>query len=137
MSFSASAKRKGSEVQSVVAWHEALNSGDVERLIRLSHPDIEVAGPRGTGHDVRILREWVERANVRLEPGRTFHEAETVVVEQGAEWQTAEPGGTQTVASVFTVREDLVTSVVRYPDLASACTRQTSTSRTRKALADS
>ena len=108
------------ETQTVNAWHDALNSGDVERLIALSHPDVEVGGPRGSGHGAQILREWVDRANVHLEPLRTFHEAETVVVEQEAEWQTVEPGDRQTVASVFLVRNGLVTSVVRYPDLASA-----------------
>ena len=108
------------EAQTVNAWHDALNSGDVERLIALSHPDVEVGGPRGRGHGAQILREWVDRANVHLKPSRTFHEADKVIVEQEAEWQTAEPGDRQTVASVFVVRSGLVTSVVRYPDLASA-----------------
>ena len=108
------------EVQIVIAWHDALNDGDVEHLVALSHPDIEVGGPRGAGHGVQILREWVDRANVRLDPGRTFREADKVVVEQGAEWQSAKPGDRQTVASVFVVDGGLAKSVVRYPDLASA-----------------
>jgi ketosteroid isomerase-like protein len=108
------------EIQTVIAWHDALNNGDVERLVALSHPDVEVGGPRGTAHGAQILREWVDRTNIRLEPGRTFREANTVVAEQGAEWQSAEPGGVQRVASVFVVSDGLVTSVVRYPELASA-----------------
>jgi ketosteroid isomerase-like protein len=108
------------EIQTVIAWHDALNNGDVERLVALSHPDVEVGGPRGTAHGAQILREWVDRTNIRLEPGRTFREANTVVAEQGAEWQSAEPGGVQRAASVFVVSDGLVTSVVRYPDLASA-----------------
>ena len=108
------------EIQTVIAWHDALNSGDAERLIALSHPDLEVGGPRGSAHGSQILREWVDRANIRLEPGRTFGEADMVVVEQGAEWQTADPGHLQTVASVFVVHDNLVTSVMRYPDLTSA-----------------
>jgi hypothetical protein len=107
-------------VQTVAAWHEALNSGDLEWLIRLSHPDIEVDGPRGAGHGAQILHEWFVRANVNLEPRRVFHEAASVVVEQEALWQPAEPDDRQIVASVFVVREGLVTSVVRYPDLAEA-----------------
>jgi ketosteroid isomerase-like protein len=114
------AGRAGPEVQTVASWHRALNSGDVERLIRLSHPAIEVGGPRGTSQGVQILREWFGRANVRLDPRRVFHEADTVVVEQEAEWRSAEPGDRQIVASVFVVREGLVTSVVRYLDLAEA-----------------
>ena len=105
------------EVQTVIAWHEALNSGDVDPLVELSHPGVEVGGPRGTGHGTHLLREWVDRAHIRLEPGRIFHEADIVVAEQNAEWQA---GGQQTVASVFVVRDGLVTSVVRYSSLAEA-----------------
>ena len=114
------AGRAGPEVQTVASWHRALNSGDVERLIRLSHPAIEVGGPRGSGHGAQILREWVDRANVHLEPQRVFQRADTVVVEQGAEWQSVGPIDRQRVASVFVVREGLVTSVLRYSDLATA-----------------
>jgi hypothetical protein len=108
------------EIQTVIAWHDAVNEGDVERLVALSHPDVAVGGPRGSAHGAQILREWEDRANIRLEPGRTFGEASTVVVEQGAEWQSTVPGGVQTVASVFVVSDGLVASVVRHPDLASA-----------------
>ena len=34
------------EVQTVNDWHEALNSADVDRLVALSHPGVEVGGPR-------------------------------------------------------------------------------------------
>jgi ketosteroid isomerase-like protein len=114
------AEHYSAEIQTVAAWHEALNSGDVERLLKLSHPDIEVGGPRGTAHGTQILREWVDRANIQLEPRRNFQKADTVIVEQEAEWQSAEPGGRQTVASVFVVRDGLVMSVVRYSGLPEA-----------------
>ena len=123
MSPSSTAGHIAQEIQVVTAWHESLNAGDVERLLELSHPDVEVGGPRGTGHGAQLLREWVDRANIYLEPGRMFHEADTVVVEQEAEWrstQNRESNGGQTVASVFVVSDGLVTSVVRYPDLAEA-----------------
>jgi ketosteroid isomerase-like protein len=120
MSFPPPASYSSPEIQTVIAWHAALNSGDVERLVAFSHPDVEVGGPRGSGHGAQILREWMDRANVRLEPRRIFHEANAIVVEQEAEWQTEESGDRQTVASVFVVRDGLVTSVMRHPDLASA-----------------
>ncbi len=44
-------------------------------------------------------------------------------MEQEAEWRSAETGestGGQTVASTFVVRDDLVVSVSRFPDLADA-----------------
>jgi len=111
------------EVFVVEAWHEALNDGDKDRLVALSHPDVEVGGPRGTGNGTRLLREWVDRANVRLKPRRIFHQADAVVVEQEAEWRSATTGqvtGSQPVASFFVVRDGLVASVLRYEDLADA-----------------
>jgi len=65
----------------------------------------------------------VDRANIHLEPGRIFHEADTVVVEQAAAWTSVDTGETppaQTVASAFVVRDGVVATVVRYPDLAEA-----------------
>src|SRR5215212_5823253 len=112
-----------SEIFVVEAWHEALNASDVDHLVALSHPDVEVGGPRGTGRGAQLLREWVDRANVRLDPWRVFHQADTVVVEQEAEWNSADTGqvtGGQCLASVFVVRDDQILRVVRYPDLADA-----------------
>ena len=73
------------ELRAVEAWHEALNSGDADRIVALSQPNVEVGGPRGAGHGAGLLREWVGRANIRLEPRRVFHKADTVVVEQKAQ----------------------------------------------------
>jgi hypothetical protein len=112
-----------SEVHVVEAWHAALNEGCVDRLVGLSHPDVEIGGPRGIGRGVQLLREWVDRANVRLDPRRVFRRGSTVVVEQAGQWRSGESGeviGSQTVASVFAVCDGLVTSLVRYDDLSQA-----------------
>ena len=109
------------ETRTARAWHEALN-GDGVHLVGLSHPEVEVGGPRGTAHGTQLLREWVSRANIRLEPRCVFHRADTVVVEQRAEWRAATGKVTvsQAVGSVFVVREGRVARVIRYPDLADA-----------------
>ncbi|MDP8951575.1 MAG: nuclear transport factor 2 family protein [Actinomycetota bacterium] len=112
-----------SEVRIVKTWHEALNEGDVGRLVALSHPNIELGGPRGTGRGSQLLREWVTRANIRLEPRRILRQADTVIVEQEAEWRSPETGqvtGSQTVASVFVIHDGRVASLSRYDDLAEA-----------------
>jgi ketosteroid isomerase-like protein len=112
-----------SELRVVEAWHEALNGDEIDRLVELSHPEVEVGGPRGTGRGAQLLREWVDRANIRLDPRRIFHSVDTVVVEQWAKWRSTDTGrviGSQTVASVFVVRDGRVMRVVRYPDLVEA-----------------
>lgn len=110
-------------VDTVRAWHAAVNAGDLERLVALSSSDIEVAGPRGSGRGEQLLRDWFGRAGVRLEPLQTFSRDTVVVVEQRATWASAEAdsaSAARTVASVFSVADGRVTSVMRHADLASA-----------------
>jgi ketosteroid isomerase-like protein len=112
-----------SEVTIICAWHDALNAGDVKRLVALSSDDVEVGGPRGLSHGAQVLQEWFGRAGIRLEPRKLFRRGATVVVEQGAEWRaggTGDVSGRQTAASVFVVRDDRVASVIRYSDLSDA-----------------
>ncbi len=109
----------------VLAWHAALNTGDVDGLLALSTDDVEVGGPRGTGRGADLLREWFGRANVVLDAGRVFasgHAEEVVVVEQTGRWRldNGALGEPQGVASVFRVRAGRVASVLRYPELAEA-----------------
>ncbi len=111
------------EIRTVKQWHEALNDGDPDRLVGLSHPDVEMGGPRGIVRGAEVLREWVARANVRLVPRRFFNPEETVVVEEAAEWRSPETGeviGEGTVGSVFTVRDGRIASVARHDDLTQA-----------------
>jgi ketosteroid isomerase-like protein len=109
-------------IETVLAWHAALNQADVERLLSLSTAHVEVGGPRGLGHGADLLRDWVGRASVHLEARRVFGRAKVVVVDQVARWRSADGQLTepQDVASVFRMQDGQVSSVVRYPDLASA-----------------
>ena len=107
-------------VDTVMAWHAAVNTGDIERLVSLSSSDIQVAGPRGSGRGQGVLRDWFARAGIRLDPLQTFSRDNVVVVEERAAWPGPPGAAPQTVASVFVVANGRVTSVSRYPDLASA-----------------
>ena len=109
-------------IETVLAWHSALNLGDAGWLLSLSAEDVEVGGPRGAGHGHDLLRDWVGRARMRLKVRRVFASADVVVVDQSARWRSADGQMTepQEVASVFRLRDGLVSSVIRYPDLGSA-----------------
>jgi limonene-1,2-epoxide hydrolase len=107
-------------VRVVTDWHAALNGGDVARLVGLSDPAVAVGGPRGTGSGTQLLRDWVERTKIRLEPLRIVPRGGAVVVEQAATREDADPDPPAVVASVFLVRNGRVTSVVRYDDLETA-----------------
>jgi ketosteroid isomerase-like protein len=50
-------------------WQDATNTRDVERLLELSAPDIEIVGPRGSGHGHQLLRNWLGRVGARSSGG--------------------------------------------------------------------
>ncbi len=94
-----------------------------ERLASLSHPEVEVGGPRGAARGRQVLKDWVGRANVHLEPLRSFHSGRTVVVQEAATWRDLETGettGEATVATVFVLHEGLVSRIFRHDNLEDA-----------------
>lgn len=112
-----------SEIATVLAWHDALSTGDVDTLLSLSSDDIELGDARGAaqGHDA--LRDWAQRTDATVEVGRIYYHDGVVVVEEivtpHAQTQ-GEPAGSGTVASAFRVVHDHVTAVFRHDDLAAA-----------------
>jgi hypothetical protein len=105
-------------IQTVLAWHEALNAGDIDRLVALCREDVRVGGPRGSGSGHDLLREWFARAGLQLQARRVFHRpGGDVVVEQLATWPGTEPA---TVASSFSLDEGTIATILRYDDLRQA-----------------
>jgi hypothetical protein len=108
----------------VEQWHTALNAAQVERMISLVHPQVEIGGPRGSTRGAQVLRQWLGRANIRLLPQRWFGEGNQIVVEELGEWRSPETGqitGSQIVATAFGVSEDgLITRIVRHDALEAA-----------------
>jgi len=57
----------------VEEWLDAVNRGDGVRLEQLTHDEVEIVGPRGSGRaDRRVLSEWLTRAGFSAEPLRWF-----------------------------------------------------------------
>ena len=117
----ASAMKRG-RFEVVRAWHEAVNRGDADALVALCDQDIEVGGPRGSAHGRAVLRDWLDRAGIQLEPRRWFASPAELVVEQVATWHGPDGAATepQSVASSFTVEDGLVKRTVRYGSLEEA-----------------
>ena len=106
----------------VRAWHEAVNRGDADALVALSDDDIEVGGPRGSARGSAVLRDWLGRAGIQLEPRRWFASPSVLVVEQVATWQSQDGTTTDpaTIASSFIVENGLVRRTIRYDSLSEA-----------------
>ena len=102
------------------AWQEAANERRIDRLLALSDPAIELVGPRGVAHGHQILRDWLDRAGLRLGTLRTFARESAVVMEQRGDWRSPETGeslGEAIVATIFRVADRRVTQLARYESL--------------------
>lgn len=107
----------------VTAWLKASNALQVERVLALSAPDVELVGPRGSHRGRDVLAGWLSRAMVSLETRRVVSDGEQVIVEQHGVWHTPEGHvqGEADVASRFVVRHGLVQLIERHDTLAAAC----------------
>ena len=109
-------------IEVVRHWVAAVNAMDVPAVMARSAGDIQLGGPRGTSRGQPKLREWVERARLRMETERTFASSDRVVLVQRATWRD-QAGMTIAEASIthrFVVSDDRVSAVVRYDSLTEA-----------------
>ncbi|CAM4375836.1 SnoaL-like domain protein [Mycobacterium basiliense] len=108
-----------SEIATVLAWTDALNSADLETLVSLSSDDIDVGDAHGAVQGHEALRRWASSLATTAELGRMYVHDGVVVVEQKI-ISREDPGAVTTGAAAFRVVRDHVTSVFRHHDLASA-----------------
>lgn len=104
-----------SEIATVLAWHDALTTADLDTLATLSGDDIEVGDAHGAGQGHQALRDWAARAGIGGELGRMFVHDGVVVVELPPEHP-----GEPVAAAAFRVVHDHVTSVFRHDSLPAA-----------------
>ncbi len=116
-------KQPGDPVALVQAWQEAANRQDVDRVLEISDPNIEMVGPRGSSFGHQLLRDWLARAGLKLQTLGTFVGGNTVVVEQLGVWRSLETGevtGEKIFASVFQVDDRHIVRFARYDNLNAA-----------------
>lgn len=110
-------------VETVTTWHEAVNAGDIEGAIACCHPEVAVGGPRGTGHGHDLMRGWLTRSGIRLEPQHELAETEpgVLLVEELAHWTAdnmpfAAPSAPTATWCVFRVEYECLVAVERYEE---------------------
>lgn len=119
-----------SEIATVLAWHDALNSADIETLVSLSSDDIDIGDAHGAAQGHQALRKWAGALTTTAELGPMYVHDGVVVVEQAIR-DRDDPGAAATAASAFRVVRDHVTSVFRHDSLASALAATELTERDR------
>ncbi|BBX10353.1 MULTISPECIES: nuclear transport factor 2 family protein [Mycolicibacterium] len=108
-----------SEIATVLAWHDALSTSDLDTLISLSSDDIEIGDADGAAQGHAALSEWAQRVAANVEVGQIYYRDGVVVVQERLTSNT-DPTDVRTTASAFRVVHDHVTSVFRHDDLAAA-----------------
>ncbi|MDQ3696057.1 MAG: nuclear transport factor 2 family protein [Chloroflexota bacterium] len=112
-----------SPVEVVQIWHDALNEGNVDRLLDHVTDDVEVVGPRGASRGAAVIREWAGRAGMQLVPVQWFARGDQVVVEAEAAWTDARTGVVSEpvlAATAFRVVDDRIVRLARYDDVGTA-----------------
>ncbi|MCW4354946.1 nuclear transport factor 2 family protein [Hoyosella sp. YIM 151337] len=105
-----------SEIATVLAWHEALNTRDIATLVQLSSDDIEIAAPEHASQGIPALRDWAESVDTGFVPGRMYYRGGVVVVEENLYRSPAEKD-LEREASAFRVVSDQVVSMFRHASL--------------------
>lgn len=79
----------------VQQWHDAVNARDIEAAVTLCDPEVGVGGPQGLGHGRDLMRAWLTRSGISLEPQEELVERDgRIVVHELAQWRTADaPAG--------------------------------------------
>jgi ketosteroid isomerase-like protein len=115
-------------VETVQAWHDAVNARDVGAAVALCAPDVQVVGPKGTGSGHDLMRAWLTRSGISLEPQHPLREVDgRVLVHEVAQWHTTAqaPAGAPTERPVdtwvvFAAAGGRLTSVARFETEADA-----------------
>lgn len=108
-----------SEIATVLAWHDALSTGDLDTLAGLSSDDIEIGDSHGAAQGHAALRAWAHGSDATIEVGDIYYRDGVVVVTEHITPKSG-AGSAGVAASAFRVVHDHVTSVFRHPDLAAA-----------------
>ena len=114
MSNDSIASHTSPSAEALRRWHEAVNAADLDAVAALCTEDVAVRGPRGVGHGRQLVRDWLTRSGIRLEPLEPLVEQDgRFVLRERARWTTVagEPVDTW---CVFQVRDGLVSSIARY-----------------------
>ncbi len=108
-----------SEIATVLAWHDALSTADLDTLVSLSSDDIEIGDASGAAQGHAALRDWAERLAATIEVGEIYYRDGVVVVGERLT-STTDPSDVRNAASAFRVVHDHVTSAFRHDDLVTA-----------------
>ncbi|WP_227994993.1 hypothetical protein [Oceanobacillus sp. CFH 90083] len=90
-----------STIKTAGLWIEKSNIKDVPSLLELTHPNIEINGPKGSIIGSHHLADWLERANLKLVTINRFAKGNNIILEQHGTWYEMN-GEIKSQATVYT-----------------------------------
>lgn len=111
-----------SEYATVLAWQDALNSGDADTLIELSSDGIEISSADGGGQGLMALLDWAAESNTTITLEEAYVSGPIVVTagEAAGSLSNGEANETRHLALAFRVDHDQVVAVFLHPDVETA-----------------
>jgi hypothetical protein len=102
-------------IETADTWVDRLNAQDVEGVLEVSDPNIELIGPRGAGFGHDLLVQWMENTGVNLNTITRYANDHRVVYEQEAVWENQ--GGHVIVFTFMEVKDGKVTRLERFDNI--------------------
>lgn len=100
-------------------WTEWCNKKNIDELKAITEEEFEVSGPKGTAVlDTEGIKDWLNRAGIRLETFEIYADNNKIILSQHAEWleQDGSVKGSQDVYTFLTIINDKVKSLARFDD---------------------
>lgn len=100
-------------------WTEWCNKKNIDELKAITEEEFEVSGPNGTAVlDTEGIKDWLNRAGIRLETFEIYADNNKIILSQHAEWleQDGSVEGRQDVYTFLTIINDKVKSLARFDD---------------------
>ena len=111
-----------SEYATVLAWQDALNSGDLDTIVALYSDGVEISSAVGGSQGLVALLDWAAETDTTIKLEEAYVSG-AVVVTAGEASGSIVPGSemdSRHMAMAFRVDDDQVVSVFIHPDLESA-----------------
>ncbi|MDN7243116.1 nuclear transport factor 2 family protein [Planococcus sp. N028] len=102
-------------IETADAWVDKVNAQDVEGVLEVSDPNIELIGPRGAGFGHDLLVQWMENTGVRLHTITRYAKGPHVVYEQEAVWENQD--GHVIVYTFMKIKDGKVVGLERFDNI--------------------
>ncbi len=105
----------GNNIKIAEQWTHNVNKKDIQAVLDVSDPHIELVGPRGVAEGHHILRKWIEESGIHMETQNYYAKDDEVICTQKATWENQ--SGHVTIYTFMEIRNGKVRRLGRFDTL--------------------